>query len=537
MASRKLTAVDLFCGAGGLSEGLRAAGYEIPFAVDLDPTACETYRLNHPDTHVECAPITAIRAVDIARVAGKYIDLVAGGPSCQGFSSAGRKLDGKRGWVRAGDDRNALWRHQFEIVQQLKPRAFLLENVPGFMSFEAGAFGATVVEEFRALGYQVSAEILLAADYGVPQLRRRLFIVGIMKGRFRFPERTHLGGWRRDTLERWDVARGDQGLRRHISCWEAIADLPRLPASSGKPKYSGKARSRFAELMRGDGALLTAHEVLPLSDAHLDLIRHVPPGGTWRDIPPHLLPDRFRGMRRTDSTNLLGRLDPQRPAYTITTQFNNVTTGCNTHPYEDRSLSVREGARLQSFPDSYRFQGAISAKCRQIGNAVPPRLAHLLGVAIGETLAPRRSTAKVVAAPPVPPAVKRPAARPASASPSSADSVSLSGVLTMQGARHSTNERPLPDLDRAADLLFREERVAVLVNDCFMYGCPSHARHTKSRTKWWAERIAAHKKAEGRAQRVLKAAGWTVVQVWEHEHPHDAAERVSSVLEVSGHRA
>lgn len=539
----RLRALDLFCGAGGLSTGLRAAGFEIAYGVDLDEDACTTYEANHPGTGVEAADITKLSPAALRKRAGGDVDVVVGGPSCQGFSSAGRRHVEGLGWLRVGDERNELWRHQFAIVEHFKPRAFLLENVPGFMSFKQGTFGEAVLAEFRRLGYDVSCEILLAADFGLPQLRRRMFIVGVEKGSgFSFPAPTHLGGWRRDSLDKWEAERLKRKLHRQVTCWEALADLP--PLTSGSVEgYASKARSEFAKLVRGDSVSLADHELIPIPEDHLALVRHVPPGGTWRDIPPHLLPDRFRGMRRTDSTNLFGRLDPRRPAYTITTQFNNVTTGCNTHPFEDRPLSIREGARLQSFPDDYEFSGSITSKCRQIGNAVPPRLAHYLGVSIAEALVEgkdrhwmrRPKPAPPAAAVPTPPSATTAARMKRQPRVNTKPEVQLRKALFAAGLRFRIDERPLPNLRRTADVVLRGVKVAIFVDGCFWHGCPDHSRPTKSNTKWWADKIDANRERDEETTAALRAAGWTVVRVWEHEAPDDAAKGVIDLVRRLSH--
>ena len=174
VSDRRLRAIDLFCGAGGLSQGFEAANYELAYVLDKDEDSIETFRRNHPGVAAECVSITERTAEQIAQAAGGPVDVIVGGPSCQTFSTAGRK----NGWVRKGDPRNDLWKQMLSLVQYLKPKAFLLENVPGMVYWKKGEFGAQVLDEFRALGYAVSKDILLAADYGVPQRRRRLFIVG-----------------------------------------------------------------------------------------------------------------------------------------------------------------------------------------------------------------------------------------------------------------------------------------------------------------------------------------------------------------------
>jgi DNA (cytosine-5)-methyltransferase 1 len=330
--STGLSFADLFCGAGGLSAGFRAAGYSPVFALDKDGDSCVTYERNF-GLAPEHASITDFDPADLA---GKMqdVDVVLGGPSCQTFSTQGRRFT----WADPNDERTELWRHMLALVDKVQPRAFLLENVPGLshkgLAYEKdGRAQGEIVTHFEDLGYVLRAKILLAADYGVPQLRRRLFVVGVQDDlSFEFPEPTHLGGWRRDTLDIWEEKRIQLGLPRHLTLGEAIGDLPPLLGGDlPADQYARGAQSPYEKLMRAGwtGKPLHDHEARPLGEKHRELVRQVPQGGTWRDIPPHLLPERFQGgMRRTDSTNLLGRLDPDRPSYTITTQFNNVTAGC-----------------------------------------------------------------------------------------------------------------------------------------------------------------------------------------------------------------
>ncbi|HYI60523.1 MAG TPA: DNA (cytosine-5-)-methyltransferase [Acidimicrobiales bacterium] len=529
-------AIDLFCGAGGLTEGFSSAGFEVPFALDRDRDSCESYALNHKRTDVVKASITDLSPRDIADRVGRPVDVVIGGPSCQGFSTARKER-----WHDPESDRNGLWRHMLGVVEHLRPRAFLMENVPGMVHWKDGNFGAKILAEFRNLGYTVAEpRILLAADYGVPQRRRRLFIVGLLgDDEFEFPAPTHMGGWRRDTLDLWEERRKKAGLLRHLSCWEALADLPLLEGGTGTPgsRHVRIPQPPFMRRMRGGVTVLRDHETYEMGDDQLALISHVPQGGTWRDIPRHLIPDRLRGMRRTDSSNLFGRLDPALPSYTITTQFTNVTVGCNIHPFEDRGLTIREGARLQSFPDRYRFVGSLASRSRQIGNAVPPLLAQILAEAVARQLGadiPVSKPVKPAAQIPTPPtsaAVRerlgRQAKRDTKPETLLRDQLHLLGVTG-----YTTEVRPLEDVRRTADLGFLPERFAVFVDGCFWHGCPDHYRGTKSNTKWWRDKIDANKRRDADTTLRLEAAGWMVERVWEHEDPVLAARRIEATLEA-----
>jgi DNA (cytosine-5)-methyltransferase 1 len=531
-----LAVADLFCGAGGLSEGFRAAGYNAVYALDYDRDSCETYALNHPDTRVEYENVLNLAPAALARRIGD-VDVIVGGPSCQGFSTHGRL----NGWHDPRDERNKLWRHIAHIVREVRPKAFLLENVPGLAYYKRNQLGQTIIRRFERLGYQVHCEILLAANYGVPQLRRRMFVIGVREDYdFEFPAPTHFGGWRRDTLEKWERERQSRGLPVQLTCWDALGDLPRLSSGLGwdrRAYENNGSLAPYAAAMRRGSSDLRDHEVGPLWDRYASLIRHVPRGGTWRDIPPHLLPDRYRGMRRTDSTNLLGRLDPNRPAYTITTQYGNVTGGCFIHPFEDRALSVREGARLQSFPDRYQFVGSLKSRCRLIGNAVPPLLAQHLACAIATSINSGRAQPR---APKVLKSMRdgqldspTPITRKRMTRQRRHDTgpeLLLRKAVAAHSLRYRVNRRPVPELRREADIVFPTERVAVFVDGCFWHGCPKHARPTKSNTKWWAEKIEANKRRDKETTAALKRASWRVVRVWEHEDPDVAGRRVARVV-------
>ena len=530
-----LRAVDLFCGAGGLSAGFRDEGFDVALALDHDKDATATYALNAGgDTKVVNRPIEEMGDAEIRDLVGSA-DVILGGPSCQSFSTHGRRT----GWV-LGDPRSYLWSHMHRIVKALRPKAFCMENVPGMLYYDGGKFAQSILTAFETLGYVMHRRILLAADYNVPQLRRRLFVVGVKKGlKFSFPEPPRLGGWRRDTLAAWDDKRRALNLSSHLTLEEAIHDLPQDVTCPGQQsaEYPRKPRKgTLAEYLRNGTAAPSDHTARPLHGDTAILASFVPPGGNWRDIPPHLLPDRFRRMRRTDSTNLIGRLDLSRPAYTLTTQFDNVTSGCFLHPAQDRALSVREGARLQTFGDDFRFAGSQSSKYRQIGNAVPPVLARALARSV------RAAVEKQPAPPPLTIGTVDSASFPTASSQATAKRMSrqrkhdTAPELVIRRELHARGRRfrlqyPVPgQLRRKIDIVFPRQKLAVFVHGCFWHGCPQHSRPTKSNSRWWADKIKRNQERDRETLAILDQLGWTTVVIWEHENPNDAADRVENAI-------
>jgi len=514
-----------------MSEGFAEAGFEIAYGVDNDPWALETFHANHPNAEHDESDLAAVDDATLRRKV-REVDVIVGGPCCQGFSTAGRHR--KADWT----ERNGLWRSMYRAVALGRPRAFVLENVPGLEMAQDGTLSGAIVIAFADLGYVVKSRILLAADYGVPQLRRRVFVVGVRgRAKFEWPEAPYLGGWRRDTVDLWEARRREQRKHRHLTVADAIGDLPAIREGTvGKAvgTYTRHADlSAYAKRMRIGSKLVLDHEAKLMSDEHRELMAHVPQGGTWRDVPGHLLPDRFRGgMRRTDSTNLLGRLDPRRPAYTMTTQFDNVTCGSFTHPWHDRSLTIREAARFQSFPDRYEFHGDAGSKRRQVGNAVPPLLAQYLACALAEGMGaeprrPRVILSRFEQSMPSADTLKRMRTqRRAGTKPE----ILVGTALRALGLSFRSNVKPLADLRREADIVFDEARVIVFVDGCFWHGCPEHSRPTKSKTKWWAEKIDANRARDNDTNTALRAQGFEVIRIWEHEDPVVGAAKIAALV-------
>lgn len=331
-------AVDAFAGAGGLSLGIERAGFDVRFAFDSDPIAVDTYRKNIATTIEELDAIS-ITGIDILSRAGLRrgeVALLAGGPPCQGFSL-------QRRGVRS-DERNRLVLRYLDWIEEIYPTAFLIENVPAIRGIRGGNVLAIVSEAATRLGYDIHITTLNAADYGVPQIRRRAFLVGVAEG----------------SPFSWPVPRYEG---KHKTVRQAIGDLP-MPPDDGRPHNLVPNHYREARL----------------SAVNLERIKHVPEGGGREHLPPHLTLACHSGDHRHLDT--YGRLAWDAPSVTITARFDSFTRGKFGHPVEDRSLTLREGARLQGFPDEFVFLGNREQGARLIGNAVPPLLAQAIGESI-----------------------------------------------------------------------------------------------------------------------------------------------------------
>ena len=368
--------IDLFCGAGGLSEGLRQAGFKPRVGVDFDKHAVATYRHNHPGVPVIEGDIANVTGEELFRLAGtRDIDLIAGGPSCQGFSTHGKRIQ--------DDPRNFLFKHFVRLVDEVRPKMFLMENVRGMLTYAKGEFRKQIEVAFAEIGYRTDFKQVLAAEFGVPQMRHRILFLGTRVDNIElsFPAPTH----------------GDkgEGLKPYVTLSEAVSDLPLMGQDyiSAKREYACPPQGPYQVYARLGAPLeVTMHVGRPLSPQAASLAAHIGQGQGLRSAPVDVLPERFKKMRtiangqlRRDCTTLYYRLDPNKPSYTITCNYKNVASGPFLHPYENRAISHREAARCQSFPDHYQFLG--SSFPRQIGNAVPPLLAKAIGVHLMKLLA------------------------------------------------------------------------------------------------------------------------------------------------------
>jgi len=336
------TYLDLFAGAGGLSLGLTQAGWRGIAGVDYWSDAVDTYQANldHPGYALD---IRELRGKQLAAVCPDQPDWIVGGPPCQGYSTVGKR--------NREDQRNQLFREFLRLVKALKPSGFVIENVLGLkdMSFEQ-----EVASEFERLGYSVVFMVLTAAEHGVPQLRRRVVFVGHrVAGRFLGPPKTHLP-------------------EEAVTVGEAIFDLPHLSPGETAVVYDAAPSTTYQKAMRDECEVLTSHTAAKHPDHLVKAISFIPDGGNRKSIP-----DRYQP--RSGFHNSYSRLASHLPAVAITQNMCKPSATRCIHPTQDRGLTAREGARLQSFPDSFTFHhGAVSQRL-QIANAVPPLLARALG--------------------------------------------------------------------------------------------------------------------------------------------------------------
>lgn len=378
--SAPLCSLDLFCGAGGITEGFRQAGYHSLYGNDLMPEAIETFRYNHPGAIADCRPIERVDPAELRLQLGLLrgeLDVLAGGPPCQGFS-----INAPERFLN--DPRNKLFRHYERFLEEFQPKTFLFENVPGLLSLADGKVFRQIVSIFSGLGYRVTAKILFAAHYGVPQERWRLILLGSRFGEVVHPEPTHAANGRANfrggttmTFQLDSSAR--EALLPAVTVGDAIGDLPRLEMGQGdeEVEYTVAAHSGYAAEMRNPVGVTYNHYAARLSKQNAERMKYVLPGGSWRDIPHDLLPKGMQRARKSDHTKRYGRLRSDGLSGTVLTK-------CDPHwgtvflPDQNRALTVREAARFQSFPDNYRFLGSRVSQYVQVGNAVPVLMAKAI---------------------------------------------------------------------------------------------------------------------------------------------------------------
>lgn len=390
--SETLTHIDLFAGAGGLSEGLTEAGFHCLFANEIKPQYATTFALNHIGAKVSIEDIRGIDAATIRKelnLEKGQLDLLAGGPPCQGFSINAP--------IRSAEDaRNHLFKEFLRFVAEFQPRAVLIENVPGLVSFEKGATLHAIINSLNDLGYGVGVNILGAAYYGVPQMRWRTIIIGTRGAELppeAFPTPLYHAPIKPNFTTKFDgkslVKVPSPESENHFTTVEqAIGDLPPLACGEkGEPTkdYICEPLCEYQRRARVGSVGVLNHEAPMLSKINRERLKYIQPGGNWTDIPENLLPEGMKRARRSDHTMRYGRPRPDALASTILTKCD-PHWGAYFHYAQDRSFTVREAARIQSFPDHYHFHGNLAEQYAQVGNAVPPMLARAIGLSIKSIL-------------------------------------------------------------------------------------------------------------------------------------------------------
>jgi DNA (cytosine-5)-methyltransferase 1 len=366
MIQRTFTTIDLFCGAGGLTEGFRRAGFECVLANDIDQQAIQTFQHNHADVICLTKDIQEISTSDFECLIGTKttrVDVLCGGPPCQGFSLAGLRF--------TDDPRNKLFLDFVRVAKYFEPTIIVFENVPGLTTMQGGAVLTAIVAEFEKLGYCCQFRILNSADYGVPQMRQRFILLGVRNSsRVSFPEPTHFNA----AEFGMNLFLTHSDLKPYVTAWEALSDLPPIEAGEGSEEmaFNPSVQNDYQKSLRGTrrpGTLFN-HRAISHSDVIKNRYSLIPEGETNASLPEEL---------RTKKRNVF-KINRAKPSPTVT---------CNhrtdlLHPIIPRGSTVREAARLQSFPDDYRFFGNLTRKAKwvtqddQVGNAVPPILAQAI---------------------------------------------------------------------------------------------------------------------------------------------------------------
>lgn len=332
----KMKVIDLFCGAGGLSKGFEMAGFEVALAIDMWEDAVKTFNNNHQREVAQCINIHDLENEYLESLKGEITGVI-GGPPCQGYSTVGTR--------DINDPRNHLYLEYCRVVEKISPEFFLIENVKGLITLNKGSFKEDILNRFAKLGYNVEYKILNSADFGVPQNRQRAFFVGIKNDKFTFPEKNN----------------------EKITTYDAISDLPSLESMDDNVEnYICEIQNEYQLLMRKNTKGIFNHEPTRHTEQTKSIISMIPDGGKISDLP-----EEYWNVRKYNKA--FQRMNSQKQSNTIDTGHRNYF-----HYKENRVPSVRESARIQSFPDDFVFLGSKTSQYKQVGNAVPPLLSYAL---------------------------------------------------------------------------------------------------------------------------------------------------------------
>ena len=341
--------IDLFAGVGGLSLGFEKKGFDVVLANEYDTSIAASYIANHKNTKMIVGDITSLDLVETFGKLAGTIDVIIGGPPCQGFSQKGQRKT-------IHDERNFLFKYYVSVVELIKPKYFVMENVPNLLTAEGGFFRSEIEELFNKLGFSLEYGVLNASDYGVPQNRRRAVIIGKLNG---------------------DAPKLPAPQGKKVTIWDAISDLAYLESGEGseEQEYKYPAESDYEKMLRLGSSTLFNHVATKHSPLALERLALIPPNAGREVLPEeHLTKSIYSGTWT--------RMRKDEISVTITTRFDTPSSGKFTHPFLNRAITVREAARIQSFPDNFHFIGNKGSQMKQVGNAVPP----LLAAAIAEVI-------------------------------------------------------------------------------------------------------------------------------------------------------
>ena len=355
--------IDLFSGAGGFSSGFQKAGFEIESAVEFDKNIAMTYTKNHPSTIMY---VDDIKNLDQESVFNKSdADVIIGGPPCQGFSMAGARI--REGFL--DDPRNYLFKHYFNIVRVVNPKIFVIENVKGLLSMKNG----DVFEEiksifenplfFKGQSYNIYFKVFKATDFGIPQKRERVIVIG-SKYDFNLNEEIK-------KTKNYVIEKIDSSFFEKVSVWDAISNLPEATKDGIVSKIY--PHTKYQKFLADSNNATTNHTATNHSEKAIERIKKIKINQNYRVLKESI---------KSVHSGSYGRLDPFGTANTVTTRYDTPSGGKFIHPYLDRTITHREAARLQSFPDWFSFVGPKTSIQTQIGNAVPPKLAYFIGLMV-----------------------------------------------------------------------------------------------------------------------------------------------------------
>lgn len=341
--------IDLFAGVGGLSLGFEKNGFDVVLANEYDASIATAYKKNHVKTKMIVGDITNL---DLEQILSPYVgkvDVVIGGPPCQGFSQKGQRKT-------IHDERNFLFKYYVKVVELIRPKYFVMENVPNLLTAEKGYFKHEIEELFYKLGYHLNMGVLNAADFGVPQNRRRAVIIGKQKS---------------------DAPALPTPTNTPVTVWDAISDLAYLSSGEGceEQEYQLNPETDYEKMLRGDSVILHNHIATKHSSLALERLALIPPN-SGREVLPE------KHLTKSIYSGTWTRMRKDEISVTITTRFDTPSSGKFTHPFLNRAITVREAARIQSFPDNFVFCGNKGSQMKQVGNAVPPLLAGAIAKVI-----------------------------------------------------------------------------------------------------------------------------------------------------------